>query len=183
MDEQDNTKDVFSKCLHNLRKSKDMTQEELANAAGMSTTIISDYENGRKVPGLSAVRKLANVLETSIDELCGLNASLRYQQKLEKKPVLALLTALKLFQFQVHVEENNTIVLSMAKECMEYSPNEIKKFFKKYEKIQEYANLDADDEDVKEIAADLILRLEDRFKHLPGLPVYSQSKLKEPVEK
>lgn len=59
----------FSKKLQKLRKDKNLTQEQLAEKLYISRTAISKWESGRGYPNLDSLKDLANIFNTSIDEL------------------------------------------------------------------------------------------------------------------
>ncbi|MBQ8399886.1 MAG: helix-turn-helix transcriptional regulator, partial [Clostridia bacterium] len=61
----------FGKRLKVLRKNKNMTQEELANALNISFQAISKWENEISNPDLSLIVPLAAVLGVSTDTLLG----------------------------------------------------------------------------------------------------------------
>jgi transcriptional regulator with XRE-family HTH domain len=46
-----------------------MTQEQLANATGLTQASISRYAAGRQLPGIRAIVNIANVLGITVDEL------------------------------------------------------------------------------------------------------------------
>lgn len=52
-----------------LRKEKGLTQEELANAMGVSPQAVSKWENDQTCPDISALPKLARLLGVTVDEL------------------------------------------------------------------------------------------------------------------
>lgn len=52
-----------------LRKEKGLTQEDLANAMGVSPQAVSKWENDQTCPDISALPKLAGLLEVTVDEL------------------------------------------------------------------------------------------------------------------
>ena len=55
-----------------LRRQKNLTQEELANAMGVSPQAVSKWENDQTCPDISALPKLARFLGVTVDELlCG----------------------------------------------------------------------------------------------------------------
>ena len=55
--------------LRDLRKEKDMTQEELAEKFGVSSRSVSRWENGITMPELGILVELANYYEVDIKEL------------------------------------------------------------------------------------------------------------------
>ena len=57
--------------LKTLRKQKKLTQTELADALNISQKSYSNWENGKAEPTLENIVKLANLLDTTTDELLG----------------------------------------------------------------------------------------------------------------
>lgn len=55
--------------IRSVRAEKRMTQRELAEKAEISTSQLSAYENGKQMPGLVTLGKIAVAMETSIDRL------------------------------------------------------------------------------------------------------------------
>lgn len=60
---------IFGDNLVDLLKYAHMTQRELADAAGISESVISDYIHKRKMIGLKNAINIAYALGCSIDEL------------------------------------------------------------------------------------------------------------------
>lgn len=59
----------FNEKLQELRKSKGLTQEELAEALYVSRTAISKWESGRGYPSIDSLKEIANYFSVTIDEL------------------------------------------------------------------------------------------------------------------
>lgn len=99
----------IGKFILELRKSKKMTQQELADKIGCTDRAISKWENGRGMPDLSLMRPLCEELGITINELIS-------GEKINKK------------EYQERVEENilNTI---------DYSNKRIKKTTKLFRRI------------------------------------------------
>ncbi|MBQ7875206.1 MAG: helix-turn-helix transcriptional regulator, partial [Oscillospiraceae bacterium] len=57
--------------IKNLRKEKKFTQEQLAEAMGVSVGAVSKWESGASVPELGLIMELADFFETSVDALLG----------------------------------------------------------------------------------------------------------------
>lgn len=55
--------------LKKIRTEKGITQEELANKVGVLNTSICNYEIGIREPNLETLKKLAEVLDCTVDEL------------------------------------------------------------------------------------------------------------------
>ena len=59
----------FNEKLQALRKSRSLTQEELAEALFVSRTAVSKWESGRGYPGIDSLKAIARFFSVSIDEL------------------------------------------------------------------------------------------------------------------
>ena len=59
----------FNEKLQELRKSRSMTQEELAEALFVSRTAISKWEQGRGYPSLDSLKEISRFFSVSIDDL------------------------------------------------------------------------------------------------------------------
>lgn len=60
---------MFSTKLKKLRTERNMRQEFVAAAAGISTRTYMDYENGKNEPKVSTAIKIAEALEVPLSEL------------------------------------------------------------------------------------------------------------------
>lgn len=63
---------IIGERIHQLRRAKHLTQEELAAAAEVDQSRISDYERSKENPTAPTLEKLAKALDTSVDYLLGL---------------------------------------------------------------------------------------------------------------
>ena len=59
----------FGEKLQELRKSKDLTQEELAEALYVSRTAISKWESNRGYPSIDSLKEISKFFSVTIDEL------------------------------------------------------------------------------------------------------------------
>ena len=59
----------FHEKLQELRKSRGLTQEELAEALYVSRTAISKWESGRGYPNIDSLKEIAAYFSVTIDEL------------------------------------------------------------------------------------------------------------------
>lgn len=81
---------VFGEILKRLRQEKSLSQQELANLIGVHVRQVSKYEMGTSMPTLDRIRRMAEVLEVSADELVfGSNKRRRTTAESIKNPVLA----------------------------------------------------------------------------------------------
>lgn len=62
---------IFGKRLREVRKSKKLTQKELAEQIGIKRNTYSDWENGKTEPSFENLVKLADLLDVSLDWLFG----------------------------------------------------------------------------------------------------------------
>ena len=60
---------MFKDNLIQLRKYKQLTQEELAEKVGVTRQAIAKWESGETMPDLERSRMLADILEVSLDDL------------------------------------------------------------------------------------------------------------------
>jgi len=61
--------EIFGATVRRLRAERGWTQEDLADAAGLTTTYVGQVERGDKVPSLTVVLKLARGLAVAPGEL------------------------------------------------------------------------------------------------------------------
>lgn len=67
----DKEKIVFSKQLRLLRKKEKLSQDKLSKALGISQSQLSNYELGKELPKGSALMKLSQFFNISIDSFFG----------------------------------------------------------------------------------------------------------------
>jgi transcriptional regulator with XRE-family HTH domain len=61
---------VFGQRVKTLREQRGLTQQQLADAAGLTNDTISNYERGRRTdPPVSVVYAVAYALEVTIEDL------------------------------------------------------------------------------------------------------------------
>lgn len=63
----------FGKRLRFAREMRQLTQAQLAKAAGVDQTVIAHFEAGRRMPGAENLKGLAKGLVVSADYLLGLS--------------------------------------------------------------------------------------------------------------
>ena len=59
----------FNEKLQELRKSRSITQEELAEALLVSRTAISKWESGRGYPSIDSLKEISRFFSVAIDDL------------------------------------------------------------------------------------------------------------------
>jgi len=81
---------VFGEILKRLRQERNLSQQELADLIGVHVRQISKYEMGTSLPTLERIRRMAEVLDVSADELV-FGTSKRRKPAAEslKNPILA----------------------------------------------------------------------------------------------
>lgn len=62
---------IFPQRLKKFRKEKGLTQKELGERLGVKQNTFTNWENGKREPNLSTILKLAEILETTTDDLLG----------------------------------------------------------------------------------------------------------------
>ena len=74
------------KILKTLRKSKNLTQEELADILGVSRYMVNQYENGKRSPSKKTLVKMAEFFNCSLDYLWGglLEREIQFWREIDK---------------------------------------------------------------------------------------------------
>jgi transcriptional regulator with XRE-family HTH domain len=62
-------REAFGQRLRELRRARELSQEEVAHRAGMHVTYLGGIERGERNPALVNINRLANALEVSLAEL------------------------------------------------------------------------------------------------------------------
>ncbi|MDG0765199.1 helix-turn-helix transcriptional regulator [Bacillus halotolerans] len=79
---------MFNKKLITLRKSKKLTQEEMANKIGVHRGTYANYERGHRQPDYDTLKKIADFFEVTIDYLLDQESEPIIRE--EKTPYVAL---------------------------------------------------------------------------------------------
>lgn len=69
---------IFGKTIYDLRKKKNVTQEEMAAELGVTAAAVSKWENGYTLPDILMLCALADYFEVTTDELLGRNPNVKY---------------------------------------------------------------------------------------------------------
>ena len=84
------------KFIANLRKEKNMTQQELAEKINVTDRAISHWENGRRLPDISLLKELGDVFNVTIDEIInGERITEKDQKKLLNDSMIEIYTSRK----------------------------------------------------------------------------------------
>lgn len=75
---------LFGEKMKQMRKTLDLSQDELAQELQISRISIANYEQGKQVPGLDAAIQIARKLGISIDQVSEEGAQLNLGNSLEK---------------------------------------------------------------------------------------------------
>ena len=67
--------DKFNENLRTARECKGLTQKKVADAIGVAKSTYSLYESGNREPNVITIKKIANLLKVSADNLLGLEDS------------------------------------------------------------------------------------------------------------
>lgn len=65
--------DHFNKNLRWAREQKGLSQKDVAEKIGVAKSTYSLYESGSREPNVQTIKKIADVLGVSADELLGIN--------------------------------------------------------------------------------------------------------------
>ena len=75
----------FNEKLQELRKQKNMTQDELAEHLYVSRTAISKWESGRGYPSIESLKAIAKFFSVTIDDLLSSNEALEIAENENKQ--------------------------------------------------------------------------------------------------
>ena len=102
-----------------FRKTKNLTQEELANQVGVSSQAVSKWENDASCPDISLLPQLCKVLGVTTDELLtGKNDDVKMMPAEQRKPLEQLTMRIKVDSARGDKVRVN-LPMSLVKVCME----------------------------------------------------------------
>lgn len=61
-----NTGKIIGELIRKYRKQRGMSQKDLADCMGVDFQVVSDYERGRRVPGIDLLIKFCECLNISL---------------------------------------------------------------------------------------------------------------------
>ena len=112
-------KETFGQKFARLRKEKGMTQEEIAEKVNISSQAVSKWENDISLPDISVLPSLADLLDTTIDNLLGREKTLIVEVVEEKKRKDINKMLLKIKVDAEGNKVNINIPLAIIKVCLE----------------------------------------------------------------
>lgn len=65
----------FARILEQLRTRADLSQKQLAALLNVTPSVVSQYENGKTMPGYDIMLNIAEYFQVSVDYLLGRNPS------------------------------------------------------------------------------------------------------------
>ncbi len=77
----------FKEKLQELRKSRGLTQEELAEALYVSRTAVSKWESGRGYPSIDSLKEISSYFGVTVDELLSAERILTIAEKENKSNI------------------------------------------------------------------------------------------------
>lgn len=120
---------AFSEILRDLRESRSLTRQQLADGTGLSVHTITSYEKGRREPNSKAMAALERYFQVSGEFLRGevkreafLQKSASINDKLED--VISLFQAFK-SEFDCSSQENQMLAVSVLSSVMETLTNNL----------------------------------------------------------
>lgn len=114
---------MFSQNLKKLRKSKRMSQEDMANYLGISRQGYSKYENELSEPSYQMLMRIADLFNVSVDDLLGYEPPLRQEKESVTQSIFPY------DQLGINQEEFENLT-AYQQEVLEWAINEDAIFFK-----------------------------------------------------
>ena len=65
--------DKFNENLKTARERKGLSQKDIAESIGVAKSTYSLYESGNREPNVQTIKKIADILSVSADELLGID--------------------------------------------------------------------------------------------------------------
>lgn len=111
----DNTIDYIElgKTIKTIRSEKKLTQEKLAELTNMSTTHISNIENGKTKVSLSAIFSISNALEYTIEEL--ITGDINQDREENVQNLESMISSCTCYERKVIFDTINALKISMIK--------------------------------------------------------------------
>lgn len=136
--------------INTLRKEKGVTQEQLANAVGVSVPAVSKWESGSAYPDITMLPSIARYFNTTIDFL------LKYQKELTNSDVMEIVS-----QCSKNFEANTLYgSIEMCEEFLRQYPNSMLLKLRIASLYMSYLGRAADDKEIKFISDKAITLLE-----------------------
>ena len=76
---------MINEKIAELRKRKNITQEELARALGVTNQAVSKWESGRGYPNIDSLKAISKCFSVSLDELLSSDAILTIAEEESKE--------------------------------------------------------------------------------------------------
>lgn len=73
------------KIIADLRKSKNMSQGDLASQTGISQVMVGKYERGDAIPSIEVAKRIADALGVSLDYLVGEGLNSKFDKNTLKR--------------------------------------------------------------------------------------------------
>ncbi len=108
----------LSKNIRYLRKSKGLTQSELADKIGVNRAVLGSYEEDRAAPKLPALQALAHYFETDLDELLDHDFSLGLPDQKKSKDIKG--SGLRILSTIVDRDDHELVTVVPAKASAGY---------------------------------------------------------------
>lgn len=162
-------RDELGERIRKSREKMKLTQEGLAERIGITNAAISNYETGKKPPGLETLVRIAEELRVSIDWLLGYDCNYLNME--------ALWTVLDQYEPNISFNEEDKEPYAVLKFNTDNTPKIVPREITQF--IQSYNNLHMlrkKGQEPNEVIEAMERAIKDVFKNLPGLPDYHMEK-------
>ena len=101
-----------------LRKKRNLTQETLAEAVGVTRQTVAKWENGESVPDLELAGRLAAALDVSLDDLAEAPREELQEESLKGKHMFGLVTVGEKGQIVIPVRARRILGIAPGDQLM-----------------------------------------------------------------
>ncbi|ASY50127.1 helix-turn-helix domain-containing protein [Clostridium perfringens] len=169
---------IISERIKELRKSKSLTQDELAAKSNLSKNAIWNYENNKRQPNIETLKKIANALDIPVSELLGEPVSMFSGpggEQLKRALLMPINNDIKKY-FDIPISKNSLIELINDEYNKKIAELESNESLLNYHLLS--ALLESLDYDIDLLEATEQKELLDKIKEFTQFEVYKLEKLK-----
>ena len=120
-------KETFGQRITNLRKEKELTQNDIAEKIGVTAQAVSKWENDQATPDIDILIKLSDIFEISLDELLGKEKKITVlNERPSKKDINKMVFRIQVLDAEDGDTVNINLPLALIRVCANKEDGKIK---------------------------------------------------------